>query len=139
MNTHSAASLVAGDDWEIKGTLLDEDDNPFDLTNAQILWTLVDDAFNKAIDTDVVNISVTDALAGECIIQVPATITSPLKAGYYSDVLRIVTGGITSTLWTGPFYIMADAFASGAAQMSMPKVGLGGTVTIPFRPRKPAA
>lgn len=142
--THPAVSLVAGDDWEIHATLLDENDVPFDLTSATILWTLVNQDYEHAIDPGMANIAIVDALAGTCTIQIPATVTSPLAAGFYTDILRIVTGGITSTLWFGSFYVMADAFAATVLNVrAVPpqlKPGLGGTVTIPFRPRtKPVA
>ena len=39
---HRDRNFVAGDDWDINGTLLDQDSNPLDLTNAFIAWALLD-------------------------------------------------------------------------------------------------
>jgi hypothetical protein len=38
---HPALELVAADDWNIAGTLLDLDGSPFDLTGASLEWRLI--------------------------------------------------------------------------------------------------
>ena len=113
--THEIVSWTAGDDWQIKATLLDENGNPFDLSGTpQIKWALMDSAFHRVIDEDNVNIAVTDAAAGQCSITIPAVISSPL-AGRYTDVIRIVFGGVTSTLSYGSISVAADPWAAAEA------------------------
>jgi hypothetical protein len=132
---HEAWPFVAGDDWEISATLIDEDDAPYDLTGTpDIKWALLNDSFERVIED--ANISVSDPpTAGKVVIRVPASETSGLAAGYYTDALRIFIGGIHSTLFYGPIYVGGDPFA--AAVMAA-HLGLGGTVVIPMR-KKAAA
>jgi hypothetical protein len=134
---HEAWPFVAGDDWEITATLIDEDDAPYDLTGTpDIKWALLNDSFERVIEDDGASISVSDPpTAGQIVIRVPASETSGLAAGYYTDALRIFIGGIHSTLFTGPVYVAGDPFA--AAVMTA-QLGLGGTVVIPMR-KKAAA
>jgi hypothetical protein len=115
--THPAVDLVAGDDWEFDVTLLQENDAPYDLSGApSIQWVLLDRRFQPVINGTEIAISITDALAGQCRILVPAAATTDLAAGSYRDVVRITAGGITSTLLHGPIFVMADPFgASGPA------------------------
>jgi hypothetical protein len=119
---HIGVGLVAGDDWEIQVTMLDENDVPFDLTAAQILWCLMDSTYHRVIETDEVTIALDDALAGECSILIPATATTKLPAGFYTDTLRIVTGGITSTLLFGQINVMADPWGMVAVQTTGHKI-----------------
>lgn len=39
---HDPIELVAGDDWEIPGALLDDNGNPLDLSDAEFAWVVVD-------------------------------------------------------------------------------------------------
>jgi hypothetical protein len=71
--------------------------------------------FQRALDQTDVGISVTDPLAGKCAIQIPAAKTAPLVTGRYSDVIRIVTGGITSTLSYGLIYVAANPWLGAHA------------------------
>jgi hypothetical protein len=105
---HQPFSFIGGDDWEIQATLQDENGNPYDLTNAQILWTLTNAAGQRVLDPPDISISVTDAAAGTCSIMVAAAKTSTIPGGRYNDALRIVTGGITSTLSAGPVQVVTD-------------------------------
>ncbi len=107
---HSQISWIAGDDWQINATLLDETGAPFDLSGGieGIKWALMDAAFRRALDEGDVLISITDPLAGQCSIHIPAAVSSPLTAGRYTDVIRIVYGGVTSTLSYGQIYVSAD-------------------------------
>ena len=124
---HQIISWVAGDDWQIDQTLLKEDGNPFDLSVAEIKWVLMDSNLKHVLDTADVAISITDAVNGKCSIVIPSAKTSPLPAGRYSDVLRIVTGGVTSTLSVGAFSVAADpwyvaATATMAAERTLRRV-----------------
>jgi hypothetical protein len=109
--THQMVDFYAGDDWEIRATLLDENGDPYDLAAAPTIeWVLLDSRSQRVLNGADVTISVTDAAAGKCAIQVPATATSPLATGSYTDMLRITAGGVTSTLAVGPIHVVADAF-----------------------------
>lgn len=124
MSKHAGVGAVAGDDWELRVTLLQADDSPFDLSgNPPILWTMVDNAGKRVIESDEVTVSITDALAGKCTVLVPGTVTTRLAGGSYTDALRLVMGGIATTLLTGSFNVMADPFgAQAAAQGKRPTV-----------------
>jgi hypothetical protein len=106
---HIVFNWVAGDDWRIDVTLLDQDGNPFNLTGTEeILWTLMDQSYRRILDVGDFGISITNGPTGQCSILIPATKTSPLPAGRYTDVIRIITGGITSTLSFGSIFVQAD-------------------------------
>jgi hypothetical protein len=117
MTTHSLIEFVAGDDWEIVATLLDENGFPYDLTAPHtIKWRLI--AVNGiAVIGDAAVITVTDATHGVCSVRVPAAITSPLVGGVYTDALRLVMGGETGTLLMGPVSVIADPWAQAEQQM----------------------
>jgi hypothetical protein len=106
MNTHPQFQFVGGDDWEIVATLLDENGTPYDLNNAQILWTVY--STTRVIDEGDSSISIIDAAAGTCSITVAATKTTTIPGGRYNDALRIITGGVTSTLCIGAINVTTD-------------------------------
>ena len=107
--THTPLQWTAGDDWQINATLQDETGAPYDLSGGHtIKWALMTSGFQRALDENDVSISVTDAVAGKITIIIPAPKTSPLPDGRYTDVIRIVIGGITSTLSYGNIQVAAD-------------------------------
>ncbi len=123
--THQATAWFGGDDWQINATLLDENGNPFDLSAEQteIKWCLLNSNSQEELNETDVTISIVGAAAGQCSIMVPATVTSPLAGGKYTDFIRIVIGGITSTLSTGSIYVTADpwmALSAAAAAVASP-------------------
>jgi hypothetical protein len=124
--THAQISWTAGDDWQINATLQDETGAPYDLTGSpEILWALMDTSFKRILDEDDVSIIVTNAAAGQCSINIPAAKTSPLPGGRYTDVIRIVIGGITSTLSYGPISVAPDPWLAPdavAAQRGKPRL-----------------
>ena len=108
---HTIVDFYAGDDWEICATLLDENGDPYNLSPLpDIQWALMNYNQQRVLNGTDVSISVTDAAAGKCSILVPSEKTSALTTGLYSDVLRITTGGITSTLAVGNIHVVSDAF-----------------------------
>jgi hypothetical protein len=121
--THAQQSWTAGDDWQINATLLDENGAPYNLSGIsgtpEIKWALMNRDYKRVLDVADVSIVIVDAAAGKCSINVPAAKTSPLAAGRYTDVIRIVTGGITSTLCYGPLSVMADPWAAQAAVVAV--------------------
>ena len=123
---HVSVGLVAGDDWEINITLLNPDNTPFDLTGATVLWCLIDKTYHQVIKSSDVTISLgTDPTLGVAQVIIPAAVSSPLPSGFYTDALRVVAGGITSTLLFGQINVMADPWAAQPAAAS-------GTI-IPFQ------
>jgi len=119
ITNHESLYWTAGDDWQIDATLLDENGDPFNLNGATIKWALMNSAFQKVLDESDVTISVIDPLEGTCSILIPAAETSALAAGRYADVIRIVIGGITSTLSYGLIFVAPDPWAQeplGAVQ-----------------------
>lgn len=124
--THAPISWTAGDDWQINATLQDETSTPYDLSGSpEILWALMDSSFKRILDEDDVSIVVTDAVAGKVSINIPAEKTSPLPGGRYTDVIRIVYGGITSTLSYGNIQVAPDPWLAPdavAAQRGKPRL-----------------
>jgi hypothetical protein len=120
--THDPVTWFAGDDWQINATLLDENGNAYNLGQPNtIKWCLMDATYKYALDEGDVSITITDAAAGKCIILVPSAKTSPLSGGKYNDAIRIVIGGITSTLSVGPIFVAADPWAQETASAAAAK------------------
>jgi hypothetical protein len=121
--THPAMDWFAGDDWEINATLLDEHGNPYDLSQPhEIKWALANSNQTVVLaETDVVVSIVDPPTLGQCVISVPAAKTATLAGGHYNDAIRLVVGGVTSTLSTGPIYVTADPWlVQGTTQMKKP-------------------
>jgi hypothetical protein len=106
--THTPFNFIAGDDWEIIATLYDQHNSPYDLTDAEIKWTLTDAMGQRVLDDGDFTVTVIDALAGQCSIVATAETTTTIPAGRYNDALRIVIGGVTSTLAAGPVMVAGD-------------------------------
>jgi hypothetical protein len=108
---HTVFQFVGGDDWEIHATLLDENGNPYNLTGATITWTLLNSAGQHILNPGDFSISIINATAGTCKIVVLAAKTTTIPGGRYTDALRILIGGVTSTLSIGPVQITRDPWA----------------------------
>ena len=108
--SHPSVYWFAGDDWQVNATLLDENGEPFNLTEPGtiIRWALMNAFDQRALDETDVSIAIVDAAAGQIMISVPAAKTSPLPSGRYNDTIRIIIGGYTSTLSFGPISVTAD-------------------------------
>jgi hypothetical protein len=122
--THPQNYWFAGDDWQINATLLDSSGAPFNLAGTpDIRWALVNEDGETVLDQFDVQISVMSASLGQCAIIVPAEKTFDLTEGKYSDVLRIVYGGVTSTLMHGNNWVTADPFT-----VPVPDVGINARI-----------
>jgi hypothetical protein len=111
---HTLVDMFAGDDWELRCTLLDEDGNPYNLAPMpNIQWALVDRNYKSVINGTDTIISVTDAALGQCSIFIPSEATTTLSTGIYTDILRITISGVTSTLASGSIHVTQDAFKIG--------------------------
>jgi len=129
---HTALEWFAGDDWQINATLLDENGDPYDLANSTVLWALLTPSGKRVLDEDDVEITVMDALAGLCSIHITALQTSPLSAGAYTDYIRVVSGGIVSTLSQGSIQVLADPWIAE-------EVAATTAIAPPFRFKRIAA
>jgi hypothetical protein len=106
---HDLIELVAGDTWEIPGTLTDANGSPLDLTNAQFEWVLVDTGGNPI--TLAAAVDVMDAETGAVGIYVPAGDTAGLDPGYYTDALRVNLARADSAMvWHGQILVAANPF-----------------------------
>jgi hypothetical protein len=54
---HEPIEVVAGETWDIHGTLLDANGTPIDLTGATVEWVLVDSGGNPVAVTSEVTIT----------------------------------------------------------------------------------
>ena len=112
MSTHEDYYWKAGDDWQINATLLDNSGTPFNLNNSpELKWALISEAGETVLTEADVHILIVDADAGQCAIQVPGDVSSPLNEGRYTDMIRIVYAGATSTLSHGLNWVTADPWA----------------------------
>ena len=108
---HDPVNFTAGDTWDILVTCLDESDVPFDLSTAEVKWTLTHRHSGVQLISPLdCQIIITDAPAGKCTIRVPGGKTSKVMNGVHQDALRIVAGGVTSTLSLGSIIVLADPF-----------------------------
>jgi hypothetical protein len=106
---HSTQQLVGGDDWSIPATLLDDAGQAYDLTGAQILWTITDDAGQRFIEPVDYTVTLEDAIAGKCLIEVKAAKTTTVRAGRFTQSFRIVaTDGSTVTPLVGLVQVVVD-------------------------------
>lgn len=109
---HPDVAWTAGDDWQINATLRDENGNPFVLVGPQIKWSLINVVGQEVLNETDASVIVTSASEGKCTINVPGPKTSPLQTGVYVDFIRIVAGGVTSTLSYGSIHVTADPWAA---------------------------
>ena len=100
--------LIGGDDWELPFTLLDDDGNPYDLAAAELTWTLVNVEGQRVVNDGEYTLSIINAAAGTCSVMVPSTKTTNLRAGRFTDALRIVSNGVTATPVMGLVQVIAD-------------------------------
>jgi hypothetical protein len=97
---HEPLEVIAGEPWDIPGTLLDANRAPIDLTGATLEWVLVDSGGNPVAIT--AEVTVTEAGSGAICISISAE-----DAGHYNDGLRVTTPDGERRTWHG--YIQADA------------------------------
>jgi hypothetical protein len=109
---HDPVNFIAGDTWEISVTCIDQNDIPFNLNSAVVIWTLVNRNSGQALISPAeCTVNVTDALAGKCTIVVPSLATSKVPDGAHQDSLRLTTAtGVASMLSVGTIVVMADPF-----------------------------
>lgn len=114
MTEHQLISLVGGDDWQINATFLDVDDTPLDITAAVIDWTMLDALGHAVLSTGQFSI-VLGANPGQCSLMVPATSSTTVAGGTYTNYWRLVIGGVANTMLSGALAVRADPWGVAAA------------------------
>jgi hypothetical protein len=105
---HPVIEFVAGDDWEIRATCLDENGNAYDLSGSPtIMYLLYDDQHSHIIDSPIITI-MGDPKLGNISIIIPSSETAVIAGGTYSDALRLIIQGSVGTLLMGPVSVIAN-------------------------------
>jgi hypothetical protein len=114
---HPLIEFVAGDDWEIQATLLDENGNAYNLTGAHtIKWRLVANSNGLAVIGDEAVITTINAINGIVSVMIPSSVTASVAGGRYTDFLRLIMSGETGTLLTGQVNVISNAWAFAEQQ-----------------------
>jgi hypothetical protein len=107
---HAPIEVIAGETWDIPGTLLDVNGSPIDLTGATLEWALVDSGGNPvAIAAEV---TVTNAARGAICISIAGNDTAGLDPGYYNDGLRVTMPRGERSTWHGQILVDANRFGA---------------------------
>jgi hypothetical protein len=107
---HEPIEVIAGEPWEIPGTLLHPNGSPIDLTGTTLEWALIDSGGNPVAMT--AQVIVTDAAAGAICISVSGSDTAGLDPGYYTDGLRVKSPGSEQLTWQGQIQVDTNRFAA---------------------------
>ena len=95
---HRPIEVAAGVPWVINGRLCDATGVPFDVTNAQLAWVLLNaDSFVVPMSA---SITKNDPVNGAISIEV-AKIDTALPPGRYTDALQIRGGTGRGIYWIG--------------------------------------
>jgi hypothetical protein len=101
---HAPIEVAAGVPWVINGQLCDPTGAPFDVTNAQLAWVLLN--ANSFVVPMTASITKTDPIKGTISIEVGETDTA-LPPGSYRDTLQIRKGTGTGIYWIGFIEVVA--------------------------------
>jgi hypothetical protein len=107
---HEPIEVIAGETWDIPGSLQDANGVPIDLTGAALEWALVDSGGNPVAIT--AEVTVTDAARGAICIGLSANETAGLDPGYYTDGLRVTLQGGERSTWQGHIQVDVNRFAA---------------------------
>src|SRR6516165_294333 len=95
---HRDVEVTAGVPWTINGTLCNAAGAPYDVTNAQLAWVLLNaDSFAVPMTA---SITKTDPINGAISIEVAKT-DAALPPGRYMDALQIRGGTGLGLYWIG--------------------------------------
>ena len=111
---HKIYSWWGGDDWRYFIRLTDQDDQPYDLDHVEKIKWLLHNPLGEIVEHDYL-ISKLEAQDGRLSIWIPSSETTNFVAGVWTDFVRIVCDGITSTLLTGPISVTADPWRANVA------------------------
>jgi hypothetical protein len=110
---HRPFNLIAGDDLQVNVRLLDQDGAPFHIDEIEVKWLLHNQRSQIVPHTAI--ITTVDAADGRVSIWLPAAETTRFPGGTYTDFLRVVCGGVVSTLLMGNIAVMADPWRAEIA------------------------
>jgi len=107
---HDDIELMIGDEWVIRGRLLDEDGQPIDLgpANVDVVWALCGPDGYRVPGLEVTTVE--KQTGGDVLITLPHTLTRTLEPARYLDSIRVVVDGAPSTEWVGIILANADPF-----------------------------
>jgi hypothetical protein len=101
---HREVEVAAGVPWTINGRLCNAAGAPFDVTNAQLAWVLLNaDSYLVPMTA---SITKTDPVNGAISIDVAMTATA-LAPGRYTDALQIRKGTGRGLYWIGNICVAA--------------------------------
>jgi len=108
MQLHQDVELVIGDEWQITGTLLDENGDPLDLAASVLLsWVLLGpDGTRVPLEAIIERLPT----AGMLTITLPEALTRTLDPGRYTDAVRAWVNGSPAQMWRGSILAAADPF-----------------------------
>jgi hypothetical protein len=111
---HDDLEVVAGDDWVIDGTLINEDGSATDLSNAQaVYWVLLGPDGYPILSSDQAVVAIVDPpSSGAVRITVAKLVTTGLDPGRYTDAIRVVGIALTATFWIGQILVDADPWST---------------------------
>lgn len=113
LSHHDDLEFVAGDDWDIGGTLQNPDGTAYDLTTATVLWMLRGPDGLPVLQTGQYTINLgTPTTGGQLTIVVPSIVTASLLPGRYMDWLRATNNAGTDTFWTGAILVDANPWGT---------------------------
>jgi hypothetical protein len=101
---HRDIQVTAGVPWVINGELLNAKGAPFDVTNAQLAWVLLN--ADSYVVPMTASITKTDPVNGAISIEVAKT--AAVAPGRYTDALQIRQGTGTGLYWIGQICVAAN-------------------------------
>jgi hypothetical protein len=111
LSHHADLTRVAGDDWVITCTVVDETNTPLDLSGADdVQWALLGADGLPAIPELSATVTVADVPPGTVTVTLPHDITAMLNPGRYPDALRIILAGKRTVVSEGLIMVGANPF-----------------------------
>jgi hypothetical protein len=105
LSYHRDVEVAADVPWTINGTLCNAAGAPFDVTDAQLAWVLLN--ADSYVVPMTASITKTDPVNGAISIEVAKT-DAALAPGRYTDALQIRTGTGRGLYWTGSICVAAN-------------------------------
>lgn len=114
LSHHADLERVAGDDWTITCTVVDETNTPLDLTGADdIQWMLLGgDGLPAIPELSATVAAAADPTTGVVTVTLPHDITGTLNPGRYPDALRVILAGKRTVVSEGLIMVDANPFAA---------------------------
>ena len=118
---HDTVEEMSGDTWTIDAQLQDYSGQPLTLTDASLIWVLINPDGERCPDINsaavIEKLSPVAATDPNARITVPASATAGRLAGRYTDAMRVVIGDEVDLMFTGIILVSADPFAQPSEGM----------------------